>query len=332
MSPAFEIVLGHVRCLIEEEDIRRDFELLRRRPSSLAAPPVAEAILHSGSPCPRLLGIFAATGYVHGALGPKRFHWQCRLRVSTPHHASAEKRLLDYREGRDARLDKAVRRLGCSLFDALRLNSALQSAVHFRPIVARDLAEMYQARRCLDFSAGWGDRLAGFLASSCVRTIHLVEPRADAAPGYEQQVHAVPHDKVVVVHRGAAEDVLPELGGPFDLVLSSPPYFNLEIYDADDPQQVSQRYASTAEYLEGFLIPVARRSVELLAPGGVLCVNVADNARCGVVFCAAFLEAMRGHARLVGTYCYATRRNPGSRNRDDLHGEPIYVFAAGSEI
>ena len=327
MPPAFQVQKGRVVCLITAEAVAADFEALRRSPSSLLPP--SQDPLHNDSPCPRPLGVFSARRGCCGALGPKRFHWRGRTRVSTAHHASAETRLRDYREGRDARLDKAVRRLGCSLYNALRLNSALQSAVHFRPVVARDLADLCQAQRCLDFCAGWGDRLAGFLASASVRSVHLVEPRGDAVRAYRKQAKAVAHDKRVVVHRGAAEDVLPRLRGRFDLVLSSPPYFDLEIYDASDPRQVSQRYGSTEEYLQRFLVPVARRCLELLSPGGLLCVNVADNPRKKVVFCQAFLDAMEPGARLLGTFCYETRRNPADRRLEGLHGEPIYVFAPG---
>jgi hypothetical protein len=35
----------------------------------------------------------------------------------------------------------------------------------FKPLIAKSMYDTFQAKRVLDFSAGWGDRLVGFLAS-----------------------------------------------------------------------------------------------------------------------------------------------------------------------
>ena len=51
-----------------------------------------------------------------------------------------------------------------------------------------------------------------------------------------------------------AENVLPELEGTFDLALTSPPYYNLEVYSDESTQ--SHNYGSYTQWVQKFLTPV----------------------------------------------------------------------------
>jgi hypothetical protein len=292
---------GRYHCLLTEADVLRDFANLRKAKSSLAD------------------GVLSASNCV-GSRCSAYYHWPDMIRASAS-KPSAQRVLERINEGRwDP--SGAVRRLG-SLTKAVYLNSALQSVTNFRALAARDVALAVGAKRCLDFCGGWGNRLVGFLAAGA-EVVELVEPRASACEAYRRQHALLGGDARLTVHQGAAEDVLPTLEGPYDLVMTSPPYMSLEIYD-DGPQQVSQRYGDAESYVEGFLVPCCLRALELLAPEGLLVVNVADNARRGVVFCARFLREMRARVAFVGTLLYETRCNPAHQRGPK--GEPCYVFA-----
>ena len=59
-----------------------------------------------------------------------------------------------------------------SYISAFRLGTYI--ATQFKPIVAKTVYNMTEAKRVLDTSCGWGDRLAGFFASQTPKNIMVV--------------------------------------------------------------------------------------------------------------------------------------------------------------
>ena len=335
MSPSFDIEDFVICCLLTEAEAKRDFESLQRATTEPCRGTEWDSLM-SGAPAPNPLGIFKSTSH-WGKRFSAFFHWHLRLKASSSHRRSAEEMLLKWAGGSDS-IPKAMQRMSCSAYEALRLNSALQSVVHFRPSVAKELACRFQAKTCLDFSGGWGDRLTGFLAAPSVQIIDIVEPRKAAAFSYRRQHELSGSSAALRVFTGAAEDLLPTMDGVYDLILSSPPYFKLETYDTPFSEgydmQVSQRYHSTEEYLDRFLLPVTLSCLQKLSPVGVLCINLSDNASKKVVICQAFLtkvlDAMSTNFTFVGTFCYQAATNPANRSKlsagSTVKGEPIYLF------
>jgi SAM-dependent methyltransferase len=73
---------------------------------------------------------------------------------------------------------------------------------------------------------------------------------------------------------GAAEDLLPHYkGASFDLIFSSPPYFDREKYGAE-PKQSFIRYPTLDLWLQGFLRVVLSESARILRRGGRLVLNI----------------------------------------------------------
>lgn len=343
--PAFHIEHKEVRCNITKQEAIQDFQRLKS--AKHLAQTLEEAgglrpqwtCLASGAPCPTPLGTFKQ-GNRAGLTFTMFLHWKLRLRAASVHRRSAATVLQEWKDG-SVSIPRAMARMQCSAYEALRLNSALQSVVHFRPSVAAALSLMFEAKSCLDFSAGWGDRLTGFMAVPCVKKIDLIEPRKAARSAYERQHRLAGSEARLRVFTGAAEDVLPTLTSRYDLILTSPPYFNLEIYDTEYGEnrrmQVSERYVDCEGYLVHFLVPVALMSMSRLSSRGVLCVNISDNARRGVVICKPLLEECKRHMPssmcVLGTFCYSMGVNPANRTarstedgKSCRNGEPIYVF------
>ena len=77
------------------------------------------------------------------------------------------------------------------------------------------------------------------------------------------------------LHRLGFEDLaLPPCS--VDVALTSPPYFNLELYD-DAPSQSHVRYATPAQWEAHFLSRVFERVHAALKPGRAFLINVASN-------------------------------------------------------
>ena len=109
------------------------------------------------------------------------------------------------------------------------------TASQFRPATAKAVYDYFGAESVLDFSSGWGDRLCGFLASDASGYVGI-DPNERLFQNYDSMIDDfnVPNKRVELFN-SCAEDTL--LGGrEFDLVFTSPPYFNIERYTQEDNQ------------------------------------------------------------------------------------------------
>lgn len=296
---------------------------------------------NANCPAPKKLPLYRTMR--SGQLLSEYFHWPHRVRTSTIHKASAQEMLDEWRR-RPSSLDKMHAHTlratpntsdGYQRYRTIFMNSALYTVSHWRASVSKHLCDSTEARRVLDFSAGWGDRLTGFLASEDVRHITLVDPRPGSIQACKQQ-HAfvkshLATPKTLVTHQAGAEIVLPKLAtASVDLIVTSPPYFDLERY-GDTAKEAKGQVWTKAEshdaFVDIFLRPVLQNCARILARGGVLALNVDDNPRKGILLCKPVLEILKGKLDLVGTA--GLRKGKGY---DNMHGatqaraEPIYIF------
>jgi hypothetical protein len=153
----------------------------------------------------------------------------------------------------------------------------------FKPNVAKSIYDMYKAKNILDFSAGWGDRLAGFYGSETGEYYLGIDPRKENHSIYEEQAEFYQkhlgffeEPKKSEFICGPAEDVdLSRFENFFDLVFTSPPYFNVERYSYDDTQSWV-RYKDIESWNELFLHKALKNIWKTIKPGGYLLVNISD--------------------------------------------------------
>jgi hypothetical protein len=108
----------------------------------------------------------------------------------------------------------------------------------FKPKLIKFFIELYSARKILDISSGWGDRLVGVMASD-IDEYDGFDPNPCLHKNYKEMINFFKRD---VVNKNAVYTIkeLPfeeaELKqNYYDLVMTSPPYFTMEIYD-DNPK------------------------------------------------------------------------------------------------
>ena len=153
----------------------------------------------------------------------------------------------------------------------------------FKPNVAKALYDMVDAKNVLDISAGWGDRLCGFMASEKGEHYVGIDPRKENHPIYEQQAEFYKKhngffetDKKATFHCSPAEDMdYSEYTDYFDIVFSSPPYFNVERYSYDDTQSWV-RYNNIDAWNKLFLHKTIEKVWPTIRKGGYLAINIAD--------------------------------------------------------
>jgi hypothetical protein len=303
-------------------------------------------------------GLLTPTPGKLGLLEPKKtgrdfsnfFSWRDRARVDKPGHVNIHKLLERWRKnpesGRKAmqRVQKYApnRRGEDLLFYAARMGSSFMSVNMFPPGVSKFFADALGSKRVLDFSAGWLDRLAGFLAAPSVQSITLIEPRPSAAKYAQEMVQIarkeLKHAVQLKMHVTGAEKIMPKMTQKFDLIISSPPYFHLEQYDVDSKNaklQVMATCSNNQEYLDKFLFPVVDAATKLLTHGGVLVINIDDNSHRKVDVCGPLVHHMQQKQgmSLVGTM--GLRKNVLVNSMPNSvagrRGEPVYIWCRGSD-
>jgi hypothetical protein len=153
----------------------------------------------------------------------------------------------------------------------------------FKPNVAKGIYDRYKCKNVLDFSAGWGDRLAGFYASEYGELFVGIDPREENHPIYEEQAKFYQkHSTFFETEKrhellcSPAEDAdLSKYEGMMDIVFTSPPYFNVERYSYDDTQSWV-RHKKIDDWNKKFLHVALDNVWKTLRKGGILMVNISD--------------------------------------------------------
>jgi len=156
-------------------------------------------------------------------------------------------------------------------------------ASQHKPNVTKALTEFLGSKTMLDFSMGWGDRLSGAFASETIEHYVGLDPRKENHPIYEQQrdfyqKHTTFFETQTKTnfYQSPAEDFdYSDYQDYFDLVFTSPPYFNVERYSEDDTQSWV-RYKSIDAWNEYFLHTALKKIIPTLKKGGKMAINIAD--------------------------------------------------------
>jgi len=140
----------------------------------------------------------------------------------------------------------------------------------FRPTVAKYIYEHYcpKGGTTWDPCSGYGGRLLGAVAAGVKYVGTDVE--ADTVEGNRRlaSLLGIPAD----LYLCQAEDFDPP---PVDLVFTSPPYFNRELY-SHSAYQSWVKHPGFDSWVDGFLRQVVKKAFKALRGGGFLVLNVAD--------------------------------------------------------
>ena len=155
-------------------------------------------------------------------------------------------------------------------------------ATQFKPIVAKTVYEMTDAKTVLDTSMGWGDRLTAFFASNATHYIGC-DPNPNTFERYHKMIKfyqsLTGNKKTVQIYRCGAENLPWDEIKDVDCAFTSPPYFSTERYNEGGEHEEDQSWAKFNEYeawRDEFYLPVAQNSFNSLREGGVMMVNILD--------------------------------------------------------
>lgn len=141
----------------------------------------------------------------------------------------------------------------------------------------------------LDFSCGFGGRLIGGYASSVSKYwgIDPLQANIDSHIDINKIIQKHASLKGIVFEsnfiKGTAEDVLPSIDTKFDIILTSPPYFNKEHYGKDD-SQCYIKHKTYGEWKEKWMDKILRLSFDRLNPNGAMIVFASNYDKYNVGF------------------------------------------------
>jgi len=139
---------------------------------------------------------------------------------------------------------------------------------NFRISVILPILKHFDCKRYLDISAGWGDRLLASVFHG-VDFYFAVDPNKDLHPYYQKIIKTFvkkeDHKKFVIQDCGFEEVTLPKQ--KFDLVFSSPPFFDLEKYSQYNNNSLT-KYKTEEEWSTHFFMKSIMKAYHALIPGG----------------------------------------------------------------
>jgi 16S rRNA G966 N2-methylase RsmD len=152
----------------------------------------------------------------------------------------------------------------------LGFTSGTSKVTIYRPLLTKRIVEYFNSKNVLDVCVGWGGRMLG---SICVDGVAYtgIEPCTKTFNGLVHMKDTLSL-KNVILYNNIAENILPTLEQKYDLALTSPPYYNLEIYSDELTQ--SHHYGSYKDWVTKFLKPVVYGVLDKLVEGGKSCWSV----------------------------------------------------------
>ncbi len=219
----------------------------------------------------------------------------------------------------------------------LKTRDGVRGVVNFKPTISKFIYDNYcpEGGMVLDPCSGYSGRLAGCIASNRNIFYHGIDPNGKTAIGNMEMASLFSSQYDVLSKRiynyrfrfdlGCAEEVMPELkDNKYDLVFTSPPYFNTEIY-SNNSNQSAIKYEEYERWKNEFLFRIVDESYRILKEDGYLVLNVkniaekkiADDLR---VYCESRWDLYKTYYMRLANSSY------NRKHGDTFHTEPIFVF------
>lgn len=147
----------------------------------------------------------------------------------------------------------------------------LPKSTMYRPQMMKLACMRYGSTRVLDPCAGWGGRMLGAVAAGCHYT--AFEPNTVTYSNLNKLVQYLDIGNSVTLYCDDARNIDKYAIDKVDLILTSPPYFDLEVYSHEDTQSVHD-CDSYDKWCNEFLHQVIESCISYLTSNGVSCWNV----------------------------------------------------------
>jgi 16S rRNA G966 N2-methylase RsmD len=205
----------------------------------------------------------------------------------------------------------------------------------YRPLLTKRIVQYFNAKQILDVCTGWGGRMLGSVSVDDV-CYTGIEPYTKTYIGLKKIKKKLNFtDSQVTLYKDTAENVLPTLDRKYDLALTSPPYYNLELY-TDEANQ-SHHYGTYETWVKKFLRPVVEGVLNKLLEGGKSCWSVKNfktDGKYNLYDDVVQIHHENGWKQMDVEFYIGNCLRPGLKDSDGKarkSKEITYVFSRGSD-
>jgi hypothetical protein len=156
---------------------------------------------------------------------------------------------------------------------------SIKGCNNFRITVALTILRYFKAKKWLDISAGWGDRLLAGIFHN-IKLYESTDPNLDLHPSYQNMINNFVTDskknRFIIHKNGFLEANI--INNNFDIVFSSPPFFKLEKYSEYKEDSI-KKYNDEDEWIDNFLVKSLIKCYYLLKKGGHLILYIGGSKK-----------------------------------------------------
>lgn len=182
----------------------------------------------------------------------------------------------------------------------------------FKPVIAMNIYCKYKPKCVLDMTMGWGGRLVGCAALDIPKYIGIDLNKGLEKPYADMVAALKSHTKTKFDLRFQNALDVDYSGLDYDLVLTSPPYYDIEQYEG---QPIMDREMWDTQFYE----PLFEKTWKHLKRGGHYCLNIPTQIYEGVAL------------KVLGKAHEMLPMPKGPRTVDEKYKEYIYVWNKGGE-
>lgn len=151
-------------------------------------------------------------------------------------------------------------------------NFGLPKSTMYRPQMAKMVVANFGGVTVFDPCAGWGGRMLGSIAAGA-ESYTAFEPNTQTYENLLRLIDFLGIQDKVRIYKDSALNMNQYGIENIDVVLTSPPYFDLEVYTHEDTQSITG-CTSYQMWVDKFLEPLITKAISTLKPTGWSCWNV----------------------------------------------------------
>lgn len=152
-------------------------------------------------------------------------------------------------------LDKPNRTVN-SQFSEIKKALKFSPVTVYSPIMTKTLIQKLDCKNIFDPCIGWGGRMIGTTCLGDDYHYTGCEPSTETYNGLKKMVSDLSLENQVTLYNKPVEEVLDTIGNvTYDMCLTSPPYYDLEIYSDEETQSIN-RYSTYEIWIQSFIKPI----------------------------------------------------------------------------
>ena len=213
------------------------------------------------------------------------------------------------------------------LVRSLSFTNGLGKITMYRPVMAKLVANHFNAKSVLDVCSGWGGRMIGCCSLDDVKYTGF-EPCVETYDGLCKIKDLLNLKNATLVNKPAEEALLSfKDDSMFDIGLTSPPYYNLEVYSNEDTQSLS-RYSTYEDWVEKFLSPLIKGVMKHVRFSCWSVKNFKTNKKYNLFDDVVRIHEENGWAQLKDVvFTMKNSKRPGNvKNEIKTSEESTYIF------